>query len=200
MSQYIITDGSRFIYRNHANKYVPTPSEAMADIYTKKQAENIYNRSLPKALKSVFHLEKYDTPPQGIKQINPLIPHNTKITVHSDNVECWIDKISTLNGLADEALHRKDELTQQLSTVDQELSDIFHYIEFCNLNAAQGYKAYKLIKDRRIKRRTIKNELEVVTAILNKKIGDSIEDEISKLVDDLETRKYEPRILKELFD
>ena len=105
-----------------------------------------------------------------------------------------------MNGLADEALYRKDELTQQLRAVDQELSDIFHYIEFCNLNAAQGYKAYKMIKERRIKRRTIKNELEVVTAILNKKIGDGIENEISKIVDNLETRTYEPRILKELFD
>lgn len=200
MSQYVITDGSRFIYRNYANKYVPTSSEAMADIYTRKQAETIYNRSLPKALKSVFHLEKYDTPPQEIKQVNPLIPHNTKTTVHSDDVEHWINKISTLNGLADEALYRKDELTQQLRAVDQELSDIFHYIEFCNLNAAQGYKAYKMIKERRIKRRTIKNELEVVTAILNKKIGDGIENEISKIVDNLETRTYEPRILKELFD
>lgn len=179
---------------------MPTSSEAMADIYTRKQAETIYNRSLPKALKSVFHLEKYDTPPQEIKQVNPLIPHNTKTTVHSDDVEHWINKISTLNGLADEALYRKDELTQQLSAVDQELSDIFHYIEFCNLNAAQGYKAYKMIKERRIKRRTIKNELEVVTAILNKKIGDGIENEISKIVDNLETRTYEPRILKELFD
>lgn len=36
MSQYIITDGSRFIFRNHFGKYVPTPSEAMADIYIRK--------------------------------------------------------------------------------------------------------------------------------------------------------------------
>lgn len=200
MSQYIITDGSRFIYRNHANKYVPTSSEAMADIYTRKQAENIYNRSLPKALKSCFYLEKYDTPPEGIKQADTSITYNTKNTVHSDNIDRWLHKINSLNGLADEALHRKDELTQQLSAVNQELTDIFHYIEFCNLNAAQGYKVYKLIKDRRIKRRTIKNELEIVTAILSKKIGDGIESEISKIVDDLETRKYEPRILKELFD
>lgn len=200
MSQYVITDGSRFIYRNYANKYVPTPSEAMADIYDKKQAENIYNHSLPKALKSVFHLEKYDTPPQGIKQADTSMTYNTKNTVRSEDVEHWIHKVSTLNGLAEEALHRKDELTKQLSSVDQELTDIFHYIEFCNLNAAQGYKVYKLIKDRRIKRRTIKNELEIVTAILNKKIGDGIESEISKIVDNLETRTYEPRILKELFD
>lgn len=197
MSQYIITDGSRFIYRNHANKYVPTSSEAMADIYTRKQAENIYNSSLPKALKSCFYLEKYDTPPDGMKQADTSITYNA---MRSEDVEHWINKISTLNGLADEALHRKDELTQQLSVVDQELSDIFHYIEFCNLNAAQGYKMYKMIKERRIKRRTIKNELEIVTAILNKKIGDGIEGEISKIADSLETRMYEPRILKELFD
>ena len=60
MSQYIITDGERFIYRNHSGKFVPTTSEAMADIFTKKQAEGIHNNSLPKALKSIFRVEKYD--------------------------------------------------------------------------------------------------------------------------------------------
>lgn len=51
MSQYIITDGERFIYRNHSGKYVPTHGETMADLFTKKQAESIYNHQLPKALK-----------------------------------------------------------------------------------------------------------------------------------------------------
>ena len=75
-----------------------------------------------------------------------------------------------------------------------------HYIEFVNLNAAQGYKAYKMIKDRRIIRRSIKNELDILNIILGKKISETATDEIQKAVSGMDNRKYEPRVLNELFD
>ena len=118
----------------------------------------------------------------------------------AENIQYWVNKVNGLNGLASEALHRKDELSSQLSKVDQELSDINHYIEFCNLNAAQGYKAYKMIKERRIKRRSIKNELEVLSIILGKKISDTASDEIQKAIAGMDQRTYEPRVMTELFD
>ena len=82
----------------------------------------------------------------------------------------------------------------------QELSDIDHYIEFVNLNAAQGYKAYRMIKDRRIIRRSIKNELDVLNIILGKKISETATDEIQKAISGMDKRTYEPRVLNELFD
>ena len=201
LSQYIITDGERFIYCNHSGKFVPTPSEAMADIYTKKQAEGICKNSLQKALRSIFYVEKYDHPQNNIKQVsqNDLKNNTEKTTIHKD-IQLWLDKVTGLNGLKDDAVQRKEELCKQLSNVDKELTDINHYIEFCNLNAAQGYKAYKMIKERRIKRRIIKNELSVVDVILEKKISDSIIDEIEKVINGLNERTYTPRILDELFD
>lgn len=201
VAQYIITDGSRFIYQNHYGKYVPTPSEAMADIYSKDLAEKICNNSLSKALRTVFYIEKYDNPPDDIKQVTKDdLENNTEKVMISENIQKWLDKVSELNGLCHEASKRKDELLKQLSSIDKELSDIEHYIEFCNLNAAQGYKAYKMIKERRIKRRSIKNELAVLNIILNKKIGDSIADEIIEAVAKLDKRTYEPKVLQELYD
>lgn len=156
---------------------------------------------MSKALKSVFRVQKIDEPPKLIKQISQeTVQENTEKVSTAENVQRWIDKIEGLNGLATEALHRKDELVQQLSKVDQELSDVNHYIEFCNLNAAQGYKAYKMIKDRRIKRRSIKNELQVVDIILSKKICETATDEIQKAIAGMDQRTYEPRVLNELFD
>ena len=99
-----------------------------------------------------------------------------------------------------DALNRKEELKIELSTVDKELSDIYHYIELRNLNAAQGYKIYKMIRDRRIKRRAIKNELAVLSIILGKKISDTTMDEIRKNIEGMDNRKYEPRVLSQLFD
>lgn len=201
MAQYVITDGTRWIMRDRKGKYVPTSCEALADIFSNKQATGIFQSNLSKALKSVFHVQKIDEPPKLVKQISQkTAQENTEKVSVAENIQHWIDKIDGLNGLASEALHRKDELLSQLSKVDQELSDVNHYIEFCNLNAAQGYKAYKMIKERRIKRRSIKNELQVVEIILSKKISETATDEIQKAIVGMDQRKYEPRVLNELFD
>ena len=201
MAQYVITDGTRWIMRDKHGRYVPTSCEALADVFSNKQATGIFQSNLSKALKSVFRVQKIDEPSKLIKQISQEIAQeNTEKVSTAENIKRWIDKIDGLNGLATEALHRKDELVQQLSKVDQELSDVNHYIEFCNLNAAQGYKAYKMIKDRRIKRRSIKNELQVVDIILSKKISETATDEIQKAIAGMDQRTYEPRVLNELFD
>ena len=201
MAQYVITDGTRWIMRDKHGRYVPTSCEALADVFFNKQATGIFQSNLSKALKSVFRVQKIDEPSKLIKQISQeTAQKNTERVSTDENIKRWIDKIDGLNGLATEALHRKDELVQQLSKVDQELSDVNHYIEFCNLNAAQGYKAYKMIKDRRIKRRSIKNELQVVDIILSKKISETATDEIKKAIAGMDQRTYEPRVLNELFD
>lgn len=186
--------------KDRKGRYVPTSCESLADIYNRKQAENICCNQLPKALRTVFYIQKTDEPPGNVKQVTQNDLHKTEKVMIADNIQRWIDRISDLNGLATDALHRKEELIEQLSNVDKELSDIYHYVEFCNLNAAQGYKAYKMIKDRRIKRRTIKNELEVLGIILGKKISETATDEIMKCVAGMDNRTYEPRVLNELFD
>ncbi len=201
MSEYIITDGSRFIYRNHSGKYIPTPSEAMADIFTKKQADAIFSNSLSKALRTVFHVEKYDKPLEIVKQLTqPELDNNTEKVMLSENIQRWLDKISDLNGLAKEAQKRKAELTKQLHNLEDELLDIEHYIEFSNLNASQGYKASKDIKDCRIKRRSVKNELLVLDIILEQRVNKILDEEIHKRVQEIDKRTYKPRIRTDLFD
>lgn len=200
MAQYVITDGSRWIMKDRKGKYVPTSCEALADTFSKKQADGICNNQLTKALRTIFHSQKIDEPPKDVKQVTEKDIALTEKVEVADNIQRWIEKISDLNGLATDALHRKDELIEKLSNVDKELCDIYHYIEFCNLNAAQGYKAYKMIKDRRIKRRSIKNELDVLAIILGKKISETATDEIQKCIAGMDNRTYEPRVLKELFD
>lgn len=201
MAQYVITDGTRWIMRDRKGKYVPTSCKALADTFGNKEANSILQNNLSKALKSCFHLQKIDKPPKLVKQITQeKVNENTETPSSSENIQYWVDKVNGLNGLASEALHRKNELLGQLSKVDQELSDINHYIEFCNLNAAQGYKAYRMIKDRRIIRRSIKNELDVLNIILGKKISETATDEIQKAISGMDKRTYEPRVLNELFD
>lgn len=201
MSQYVITDGSRFIYQNHSGKFVPTSSEAMADIYSKKQADGIRNNSLPKTLRTIFRVEKYDTPLQNVKQVSQNdLTNNTEKVMVAENIKVWIERINSMNGLVSDAIRRKEILEKQLHDLEDEKIDIEHYIEFQNLNAAQGYKASKELKNCRVKRRTVKNELAVLDIILNHKMGEIISDEICKKIEELDRRIYKPRLRNDLFD
>lgn len=201
MSQYVITDGERFIYRNHSGKFVPASGEAMADVFTKKQAEGIHKNSLPKALKSIFYVEKYDCPPENVKQVSQCdMVKNTEKVMIAENIQVWLDKIDNINGLVKEATKRKVVLEKQLHDLEDEKIDIEHYIEFQNLNAAQGYKASKELKNCRVKRRTVKNELAVINIILGHKMKEMISNEVYQKIRELDRRTYRPRVRTDLFD
>lgn len=58
-----------------------------------------------------------------------------------------------------------NEIAQELSNVDLEQQDILHYIENNNLNAGGYAKIGKLLKEIRLKRRNIKNDLDKLNAI-----------------------------------
>ena len=47
MARYVITDGSRWIMRDRNKKYVPTSCEALADKFSNKSANSVYNNQLP---------------------------------------------------------------------------------------------------------------------------------------------------------
>lgn len=193
---YVLTDGSRYIYRRADGKFAPTSSEVMADKFTKKQAEGILKCSLPKALRGIFRAERCDDKEACVKEVKEKTLKEIPKATEDQNIKRWIMKIETLNGLVDEATKRKDELYEKLSDVDQELSDLAHYCEAQNLNAAEGYKAYKMIHDARVRRRSIKNELSVVTIICK----NTNKDEIVNIINSLNNVTYKPRKLNGLFD
>ena len=201
MSEYVITDGTRYIFRNYEGKYVPVSNQDMADVFSKKQAENVCNSSLPKALRNIFYIEKHDIPPENIKQVTQKdLMKNTEKLSTTESIQGWLEKIHDLNGLVYDAKKRKTDLERQLKTLNDEILDIEHYIEFQNLNAAQGYKASMDIKKCRIKRRTVKNEIAVIDVILKHKIGEVVSNEVHQKINSLDSRTYKPRIRKDLFN
>lgn len=52
------------------------------------------------------------------------------------------------------------EYNKQLSNIDTQISDVLHFIENENFNAAQGYGYAKKLKQLRTERRRIKREIE----------------------------------------
>lgn len=94
---------------------------------------------------------------------------------------------------------RKVSLTAELSRCDKEICDIQHAAEFFSLNAAQGYKLYKMLHDVTVERRAIKDEMQRIDIVLDNLDTQSI-NSVKKRLKGLDNRSYKPRVLKELFE
>lgn len=75
-----------------------------------------------------------------------------------------------------------------LSDIDKEINDIYHYIEFSNLDAYRGWKAYKMLKDKLNERRKIKDNLSSAT-----RFSQTIKAKSSKINNEHKTKKYTPK-------
>ena len=76
----------------------------------------------------------------------------------NNNISKQIINITNLLNDLDEYLN---EIPNLQSQIDEELSDLYHYIENNELNAKQSFKMIKLIKEKRIIRRGLNNDYEM---------------------------------------
>lgn len=105
-----------------------------------------------------------------------------------------------LENIGQKIKKRRNELSCELSKVDKEISDIHHYIEFYSMSASRGYKMAKMLKDRLIRRRAIKDETEMLNRISVMTVGHIGNGKGRSDLDKLKNKQYTPRILTELFE
>jgi len=98
--------------------------------------------------------------------------NNKEVELMNIDFQKIVENIDLLNNILpelqelvtlDKKLH--ENLMQELSTIDTEISDILHAIEFGRFNASEGYKLAKTLQDARNKRREVKSKLEVVDSL-----------------------------------
>ena len=90
-------------------------------------------------------------------------------------------------------------LSNQLSKIDKDIVDIQHSIEFYKYNAAEGYKAYKMLRDKLIERREIKKQMQIITFMKSKGITSDNLHAVVDYIANLDNEKYCPRNMPELF-
>jgi len=78
-----------------------------------------------------------------------------------------MDNLNTLKEALRSLSNEASELKERLSNLDLEEQDLLHFIEFGKINARDGYKLAKAIKEVRIKRRDVKNRFELIKNSLN---------------------------------
>lgn len=184
---YIITDGKDlFVARKH-NKYLITKDETQATHFTDaNKAKNVLANNVE------YNGEKYVL---FVKRIGD-IDYNAL----DGSVAEWKEKFSQFTELIGLSKKRYNQLTDMLSVVDKEITDIEHYIEFNSLNAYQGYLSYKLLREKMTARRKIKDEMTIIFTISEKKVCNLTSDNLNIVFNSLDNRSYNPRIMEELFD
>lgn len=104
-----------------------------------------------------------------------------------------------LESLTFEMKARKEELARSLAYVEKEILDIRHYIEFCPLNAYQGYEASRMLKTSLQERRKIKDELQALNRVSVMSVGHIGNGKGRKDLDKLKCKQYHPKVLTGLF-
>lgn len=108
------------------------------------------------------------------------------------------DKKYSLKAFID-SMDDSGQLSIDLSQVDKELEDMKHYIEFSCLNAAEGYKAFKKMQDLLLKRRTIKDKMNFVQVLDQRKIDKASLQAVLTYLENMGNRSYEVRADTGLF-
>lgn len=205
MKQYILTDGNANYIRldKPTNRYVQVGLISSADTWESfEKAEKIRKSRLGKDLKRKYYCISIEVPDSKVKETAPAKPKIADVMegVKAVNDEKIEKTIIDFLRCAETLFAKKDDLIAKQSAVDKEVTDLQHYIEQKNLNAYEGYMAYKRLQGILVKRRSIKDELLILKIIESCKMEpDSISKTISR-IQGLNGRKYAPRVLTELFD
>lgn len=95
---------------------------------------------------------------------------------------------------------RRIYLQLELAQVEREVTDIYHAMEFYNYGVCNGFKMYKLMQERLIQRRKIKDEEKKIDYIISGICNELSAKQILENISGMDHRHYQPRVLKELFE
>ncbi len=152
-------------------------------IVSEKEISSINNKSSVDENEAAVSADAHDVNEDSLIQtINQLFDGFIAIYELANNIENYETDIKSL-----------------ISKYDCMKTDIAHYMEFNKLSVVDGYKAYKMAHDLLNKRRAIKNasyKLSVFKNYFQQINTDGLADCISSI----NSRRYTPRILSELFN
>lgn len=195
MTKYVIANETKTLWVcKDKNGYSLTTDKAKALTFeAKPTADMVFKSNLSKLIKSKgVVVQTLDSPEKTVEHKPSVVPD---VGSSKYIISVLSDAVAKLNC-------RHQELVDEQSRFDRQVTDIEHYIEFNigKLDACSGYKAYKLLQDVLVQRRKIKDELQIIQVVRDK-IGypEEVAD-IETKVQELESRRYEPRELTYLFE
>lgn len=184
---YLITDGERYL-KDHTGHDVTTDRDKAYIWSNEESAKNALENSLSTLFKKqgMFHVE------QEKRCVTPM----------DEETKTLCNSVLALITEFKEIKKELDDAPQRLSEVDKKLTDLLHYVEMTDQNAANGYKLYKKIKELRVERRNIKRLIYLRSVFNNIQIDSNSTEQITKTIKNFEHEKYTSRMLdlKDILD
>lgn len=183
------SSNGRYLARAGTNYYLTTSIEhALKDKPVK--LSNIQN-SIPKNLQiyKPFKLISYNTESKKISQLKYQKENIVEIKKHISDLQLDLQSV----------ISQENEFKSNLQDIDQELSDIMHYIEFHRFSASEGYKLCKRIQELRDIRRDLKNKIEMVNILKTGNCQKIADGDILESLNRVDHKIYCPRKLTTLF-
>jgi len=162
---YIIKSHKNLYIRLNENGKPVTCSKHEGTLLEYSKAKNILE-NLPKTLRRLnFRID----PVPDIIQKRVIEEKDAKRDeyVLSENITRWIEKFGKCGDILSEAEEREKQLINDLKDNDKEFIDILHIIEIEKSKGMfSGWQLYKRIRNNRIERRSMKDELLIVENVL----------------------------------
>lgn len=206
MSEYILANipNDRFIRYDSYGKLTVTNSKEKATKFPDSgKAWRVLQNQMPKKKRDGWMVVSYESKAEEecrAGQISKKIRADIDTSVVSEQPFDW-DKIKfDITESYAQVLLYKEQLTKKLSEVNAELCDCEHACEFYKYDVVHGYKLYAMIRERRIRRRFYKDELQRVETVLGMSYSEIIEDGIENAFEKIDEQTYVPRAMPELFE
>lgn len=185
MDYFICNSSGNYLHIMPDSRWKFETDRISATRFTEIKAKNFLNNSIPLSIRSECF-------------VVPEVPVATT-DFGNDREFDWDNISKSQRELYSSLLWYKEHLTSQHRRVEQEICDIQHYIEFESLNAAKGYRAYKMLHDKFRHRRLIKKELSKVSYILDATPQTFACGDVERKLYNVDHAEYTPRVLNELF-
>ena len=201
--KYVITNGESYVC-NKLNTVTKILNKAKV-FDTFDLANNVFKSSISKSLKQMgFQVRETEIDTNRINNtVNVNINTTSNDKINFSYTEVDIDDLrESINGLSEKFTTlkgNKEWLLDEESNIDKQISDILHYIEFYNFSASDGYKLCKALKELRLRRRDIKNKIELINIISTHTCNSIANGNTNKAIDNLSKKQYTPRVLNDLF-
>ena len=190
---YVIKIGKNYIGVDGSGRYTEVTNLSDATRGPVHKLSNLVNNCVTPTKRSKCKIVAED----AVAVKARVVPHATAIAPNHTLFDEVFAQLKTIDGANFDKT--QNDIAQQLSEIDKEITDIQHYIEFNKLNAAEGYQAYKMLQDKLLKRRVIKDNHIKFQMLASAKVSDIFDGTLEKNIDALDKRVYTPRVLTDLF-
>lgn len=211
MEYLIMKNNMTYLKYDFSGKVTFTTNISLAEHFSYNQAENYLNCNISPKDKWRYNIAEIENSINVTKEDKDIGSQKSvqstkdeilqyKPTLLDEKQIDWQKTCELLHNIYNELPQYKINIKLKYKDIEAELTDAYHYIELNdNMNACNGYKAYKMLKDILKRRRKIKDEMLIVDTFLDTSIQQHASGRMIGAFEGLKNRKYAPRVLNDLF-